>query len=100
MTTTRPATPLPKLAFSVTSAEIVSADWRGRPLTEKLSRDEQREVIRRANAYPELVAMLDQAIMYMDYAANHVALGNPLKASLISAAGESRALLAKLGEQS
>ena len=61
---------------------------------------QQRRIATLEAERAELVAMLDQAIMYMDYAANHVALGNPLKASLISAAGESRALLAKLGEQS
>jgi hypothetical protein len=91
----QPATPLPKLAFSVTAAEIVSADWRGQPPSEKLTRDEQREVIRRANAYPKLVERLRAA-------ADHIArITNPTaNYGEFQEMRDARALLGDLGETS
>ena len=55
---TAPATPLPSIAFSPVSGELCSREWRGKPLSERLTNDEKREVMRRANVYPRLVQAL------------------------------------------
>ena len=100
----KPATPLPKLGFSVTRSEIVSADWRGKPLTEALSNDEKREIVRRAEAYPrleaeraELVAAL-RGVMekFVGDRGAHNLLGADAGGKEADAA---RALLARLGAE-
>jgi len=101
-----PATPLPIIAVDL-NGYISAKDWRYQPLTQALSLDEKREVERRCNAYPELVAALAEFTKRAELLARSLRIDartydgitkDQAADRLDHDAERNRALLAKLGE--
>lgn len=79
-----------------TGMELLMAT--GMTIGEVLER-ERATIKRLESERAELVAALDQAALYLEYAEAHTGIGNPLKNSIRQVAGESRSLLARLGAE-
>ena len=70
MNTIKPATPLPLVTVDL-NGYIASKEWRYSPLTQALTLDEKREVERRCNTLPRLMAEREELVAALREHAHH-----------------------------